>query len=255
MDEGLTVVLSPVQLAAVLSGQEITEGETRSSRLWGGLKVLGGSLEMVAAAALVLTPEPTMVTKAGGVVLGAHGSDTINTGLWELWTGRPQQTLTETAAAALAVSLGADPDTASRFATAVDIAVPLAVSLSVGAARAMAVRSAGRVSLVEHEAVVGSRVGGGHTIARHVGKTEAQLRARLVAEPQLPVASSFRTLETAERVLYQGLRANRGAIEAWARTPRPGLVGCSLTSPARQWAKAWFDRAARFWSCRRSRSC
>jgi hypothetical protein len=72
MDEDLSVVLSPTQLAAILSGQAITEGETVANRVWGGLKLLGGSLEMVGAAALILAPEPTMATKVGGVALSVQ---------------------------------------------------------------------------------------------------------------------------------------------------------------------------------------
>ena len=43
-DEALTVILSPVQLAAVISGQSISEQETTSNGLWGGLKLIGGAL-------------------------------------------------------------------------------------------------------------------------------------------------------------------------------------------------------------------
>jgi hypothetical protein len=63
---------------------------------------------------------------------------------------------------------------------------------------------------------------GGHTIAKHIGKTEAELRARLVAQKWVPTASSFKSLDVAERVIYQALRSNRSAIEAWAKTAAPG---------------------------------
>jgi hypothetical protein len=219
-ETNLTVVVSPVQLAAILSGQPIYEHEMRSNRLWAGLKVLGGSLEMVAAAALLLAPEPTMLTKAGGVTLGAHGSDTLSTGFWQLWTGREQRTLTDQAATALALHLGAEPGTASKIGTAVDIAVPVLVSIGLGAARIAAIR-AGRVSLIEHEAQAGSRIGG-HTLLKHIGKTEAELRARLLSQPGIPVASTFKSLEIAERIIYDAVRANRSGIESWARTAAPG---------------------------------
>lgn len=219
-EEELTIVLSPVQLAAVLAGQAINDAETNSNRLWGGLKLLGGSLELVGAGALLLTPEPTMVTKAGGAVLGAHGADTVSAGFWQLWTGQEQRTLTDQAAAALALRLGADPSTAANIGTGVDIAVPVVVSLGFGAARIAAIRG-GRITLLEHEAAAGSRLGG-HTLLKHVGKTEAELRARLLAQPRIQAASTFKSLEVAERTLYQALRANRGAIEAWAKTAAPG---------------------------------
>jgi hypothetical protein len=74
VDDALKLAMSPVQLAAILSDQPISGGETAANRVWGRLRVVGGSLEMVGAAALLLTPEPMLATKVGGVALGAHGS-------------------------------------------------------------------------------------------------------------------------------------------------------------------------------------
>ena len=71
----LEIVLSPIQLASILEKNTIGEAETTTNRLWGGVKILGGAIELVGAAALLAVPEPTMVTKVGGVVLAAHGSD------------------------------------------------------------------------------------------------------------------------------------------------------------------------------------
>jgi hypothetical protein len=218
MKDGLTIALSPVQLAAILSDQPISNGETAANRLWGGLKLLAGSLEMVGAGALLLVPEPTLASKAGGVALAAHGSDTLSAGLWQVWTGQEQRSLTERGAASLAVRLGADPATAGNIGTAVDIAVPLAVTAAVGAARLLSIRF-GRISLAEHEAAAGSRIGG-HTIAKHVGKSEAELRARLAAEPRRQFVSTFKSLDCAERVIYRALRSNKSAIEAWAKAAR-----------------------------------
>ena len=62
---------------------------------------------------------------------------------------------------------------------AVDIAVPLAMSAWLAASRIASIRG-GRIKLVEHEAQAGSRLCG-HTIAEHVGQTEARLRARLLS--------------------------------------------------------------------------
>jgi hypothetical protein len=198
-EEALTVVLSPVQLAATISGQNITEQETGSNRLWGGLKLIGGALEMVGAGLLWVAPEPTTLTKFGGTALGAHGADTVSTGFWQLWTGQRQRTLTDKAAETVALRLGADPETAETIGTGVDIAVPLVVSLGIGAARIAAIRG-GRISLIEHEAAAGTRLGG-HTLAKHVGQSETALRARLAAERIIPAASTFKNLEVAERTL------------------------------------------------------
>ncbi len=64
-EDGLTIALSPVQMAAILTSGTITTQATLTNRLWGGAKVLGGVLELLGAGVLCLTPEPTMATKAG----------------------------------------------------------------------------------------------------------------------------------------------------------------------------------------------
>jgi len=128
-EDGLSIVLSPVQLAAVLQGGSLSPPETATGRLmnrvFGGLQMVGGAFELVGSAALFLAPEPTMVTKAGGVVLGANGVDNTGTGAVQLWTGQQQTTLTAQAAAAAARSLGCDPGTADTVGMVMDIAVPL----------------------------------------------------------------------------------------------------------------------------------
>lgn len=55
-----------------------------------------------------------------------------------------------------------------------------------------------------------------------MGKTEAELRARLMAERRIDAASSFTTLGHAERAISKGLRANKNRIQAWARTAGVG---------------------------------
>jgi Bacterial CdiA-CT RNAse A domain len=146
-----------------------------------------------------------------------HGSDTTATGARQVWTGRDSQSLTHMGTAALAKALGADPATADNIGLAVDIAVPLAMSAVVGAARVAAVR-AGRISLIEHEAEAGSRIGG-HTLEKHIGRTEAQLRERLAREPIIRTASTFSNLQMAETAISQVLRANAAKISNWAQIP------------------------------------
>lgn len=52
IEEGLRVVLSPVQLAAIMSDKSVTEGEILSNRLFGGLALVGGVVELIGAGAL-----------------------------------------------------------------------------------------------------------------------------------------------------------------------------------------------------------
>lgn len=72
----------------------------------------------------------------------------------------------------------------------------------------------GTFSLADHEARPGSRQGG-HTIERHVGRTEEQLRARLRDEPGISAASSFESLDKAEHFIALALAANKAKIDAW----------------------------------------
>lgn len=67
---------------------------------------------------------------------------------------------------------------------------------------------------------------GGHTIARHVGKSDAELRARLSRERRIAAASTYTDLETAERTVFLALRASQARVARWAaRTGRrPNLA-------------------------------
>jgi hypothetical protein len=104
--EGLEVVLSPLQLAAILENESIDRGSCLRNRLWGTASVLGGAVELIGAAALLLTPEPTTMTKVAGGVLAVHGSDTVSSGLTQIFSCQPQSTLTSQGAAAVARALG-----------------------------------------------------------------------------------------------------------------------------------------------------
>jgi hypothetical protein len=67
---------------------------------------------------------------------------------------------------------------------------------------------------------------GGHTIERHVGKSDEDLRARLKREPRIAAASTYTDLAVAERVVAEALREAAGQVERWtARTGRrPNLA-------------------------------
>jgi hypothetical protein len=65
---------------------------------------------------------------------------------------------------------------------------------------------------------------GGHTIARHVGKTDADLAARLTAEPRISGASSFTDRAIAESAIGRTLDANQAAINTWLSGTSPRLV-------------------------------
>ena len=206
-DEGLSFVLSPVQLAAIVRYETVSEGEVLSNRLWGGLSVVGSVAEIFGAGILCIVPEPTMITKAGCIVVGAHSLDALNASLRQFWSGRRSETATSRLAEMAAEQLGADSATAYRVGITVDLTVPFIFASAAGVARIASVYS-GRIRLKEHE---GGRLG--HTIARHVGRTPEQLIARL-SEPRAPhISASFKNIRQAELIISEVLSVKSRQIE------------------------------------------
>ena len=56
---------------------------------------------------------------------------------------------------------------------------------------------------------------GGHTLQRHVGRSDADLIERLRREPQISSASTYTDRETAESVIAVALRSDNRAFAAW----------------------------------------
>lgn len=219
MDDGLKIVLSPVQLAATLSDATVTEAETWSNRILGGIGVVMGAAELAGATALCIVPEPTGLTKAGCVVVGAHSMDTINTAANQMINGRDVRTATYQLAVKTAQELGADNDTAYNIGFTVDIAVPAGFSLTIGAARILSVR-AGRIRLQVHESNTGIKPGG-HVLEKHIGKSEAELRQRLKQQTWLQGSSTFYNARIAEETISRALKFNALYIKSWAKTATP----------------------------------
>lgn len=109
---------------------------------------------------------------------------------------------------------------------------------------------------------------GGHTLARHVGRTDAQLADRLRREPHISAASTYTDRGTAERAVGAALVAGARQLSAWEGRSgrRPNLVlhytergkqplGRSLPRGARSPVPAfralvvlrWDERAGRFY--------
>jgi len=76
-----------------------------------------------------------------------------------------------------------------------------------------------------HDLTVDERLGG-HTLQRHVGRTDAQLAERLRRERNISAASTYRDRETASMVVAQALAESKAKVDAWlARSgSRPNLV-------------------------------
>jgi hypothetical protein len=62
---------------------------------------------------------------------------------------------------------------------------------------------------------------GGHTLARHVARTNEELRERLHREGNISAASTWTDRETAEEIIAEALRSERGGIESWMRRGHP----------------------------------
>jgi hypothetical protein len=67
---------------------------------------------------------------------------------------------------------------------------------------------------------------GGHTLARHVARTDDELRERLARERNISAASTWTDRETAEAVVAHALAAERGRVDSWMRRgfPRANLA-------------------------------
>jgi hypothetical protein len=63
--------------------------------------------------------------------------------------------------------------------------------------------------------LAGDQAAGGHTLDRHVGRSDAELRRRLAEEPGISAASSFADRAIAERVVAATLDRERRRIERW----------------------------------------
>lgn len=61
---------------------------------------------------------------------------------------------------------------------------------------------------------------GGHTLERHVGRTDEQLRQRLRDEPDISAASTYTDRDTAERVVGAALQRNQAKIADWVKQGR-----------------------------------
>ena len=76
---------------------------------------------------------------------------------------------------------------------------------------------------------------GGHTLARHVGKTDAELTERLRRERNISAASTYTDRATAERVVGAALANGGNKLSSWTKRSgrRPNLV-LNFIEPSRQ---------------------
>ena len=67
---------------------------------------------------------------------------------------------------------------------------------------------------------------GGHTLEKHVGRSDDQLRERLARERDISAASTWTDRAAAEETVAEALRADSGRISSWRRRGdrRPNLA-------------------------------
>jgi hypothetical protein len=67
---------------------------------------------------------------------------------------------------------------------------------------------------------------GGHTLRKHVGRSDAELEERLRRERNISAASTWTDREAAEETVGEALQAEHGRIESWMRRgyPRANLA-------------------------------
>ena len=223
-DDGLAFVVTPIQLAAMLQQASLYKGPSLSNRLWGGLAIVGGAVDLVASVPLWLMPEPTMATKAAAAAVDYVGADTMWTGVRQVWTGRQMKTFTAKVVQRSLRSLGVDEDVAERLGSNTDVAMnmaaavaaPMTLARTVNAVRVVSV-DRGLINLEMEETWPRA-----HTIERHVGKSLQQLQARFAAEPRMTNSSTFSSLAVAERAVSDAIAANTNDIRAWASLAQAG---------------------------------
>lgn len=223
---GLRIVVSPIQLSAILQGKSISQAETLSGRFFssalGTVEIISGAIQLISGVALIALPEPTTLTKVGGSLLAGHGVDDIYAGVAQAWTGENANTLTYEMAKRGCEALGCRPDVAGIAGVVADIAVPTSIAGYFKAVRLLTVR-AGLIDLEVEE------TSGGHTMAKHVGKSDPYLLNRVqpksYVKPNGKVktkkgasgSASYKDLAEAEKFTSTTLRVNKKKIEQWVK--------------------------------------
>ncbi|GAC1618619.1 MAG: hypothetical protein PVS2B2_05210 [Candidatus Acidiferrum sp.] len=75
--------------------------------------------------------------------------------------------------------------------------------------RATGTQAGGRYDLAQDERR------GGHTLKKHVGRSDEELRQRLDREQDISAASTWTDRDAAEATVGEALRKERGRIESW----------------------------------------
>lgn len=202
------------------------------NRVVAGLEIVGAGLEMTAGVLLILTPEPTMVTKVGGGILTAHGADFMQAAVRQLFSGKPVADMTERGTTWAAHKAGASDRAAHRIGVVMDVAVSF-TDLGLGIYKLVAIRAGrailseeaiagkvGRVTIAEEEANKAIGKAGGHTGEVHVDVDDPFLEKRAnAAKDPARIFSRFTDRQAAEDAINECIRVNRKLMQNWAANP------------------------------------
>jgi hypothetical protein len=95
--------------------------KSASTRLWGGVRALGGALQLVGGAAVFAQVEVPFAAQAAGGVAMFHGLSDWEVGWRQVFSGRDERSAVEQVATGAASVVTKDKQTAAAFGTAVDI--------------------------------------------------------------------------------------------------------------------------------------
>ncbi len=99
---------------------------------------------------------------------------------------------------------------------ATSLGFELAAAIPLGGNAMRSLRAADEVvHLVPGGGLAAHEAAGGHTLAKHVGKSEAFLRNRLATEPERWAVSTFYDRQVAENSISALIRANKPSVERW----------------------------------------
>ena len=162
-------------------------------------------------------------------ILGSAGVassyDHVKTGLNNL--GKPLSQQRPTDMVQNLQKLGLSLQAASALQMAVDVMGTGGVGYAVGAKAAASkpiytvrfinndFNAVAARTLIFHDNV------GGHTVLKHVARSDSQLITRLRAEPNIPNASTFPDLFTAERAIADAIKINQNNVNNWVAGSQP----------------------------------
>jgi len=226
-----------------------------ASRLVGAIQLIGGGLEIALGVGAV--GAPTGVTQVGGVILIAHGADTMVAGFRSLWNGQVSHTYTQQGGAAAARWAGASDQTAQYVGAGADFIAGVGPGVAIGVSRRLAIAGAEgaservavaymhRSALEMGHNAVGIRQGGTtawfHFAGTPTGAFEAMARApgaKYVITELTVTAEEAARADAARRILVQSGEQAWGylgpnctttslkilqqagiVVPAWSRTP------------------------------------